>query len=275
MAESAAAKTCWGPGSSLWPAAPWIPSAITTAPCLWGLRARRGVRAGGETETWFREKAAGGGGGAVVARGNLSHRKGWLPRDALSREPRDTLDPEVVQVFTEGRARRGAGRRTGTGPEENPGGRRQGGGQGREPRAGRLPEAPRAAGRTRRLLARGPRPRRPRGTRGSGRGVRPRTGRQPPLRGPWKQVMVRSKRKGRRQAGICLGAIITTALLPGGQQRGQKGPPEKKAGQAEKEAVPGMTATSGVEEGIEQADFMGELVKGRSGTARGHADGKC
>lgn len=157
------------PGSSLWPAAPLDSLCHHYCPLPLGAPGGAGgVRAGGETETWFREKAAGGAGGGGSGKREISVKgKAGSPEMLCPGEPRDTPDPEeVVQVFTEGRARGGAGKnRDGGAPGENRGGRRAGAGA---RSGGRLPRAPRAAGRTRRLLARGPRPRRPRGTRAAG-----------------------------------------------------------------------------------------------------------
>ena len=57
-----------------------------------------------------------------------------------------------------------------------------------------------------------------------------------------------------------MGPLPTTALLQGGQQRGRRAHRRERQARLKRETMPGMTATSGVE-GVDKADFMGELVK--------------
>lgn len=133
MASLGRPKLCWGPGSSLWPAAPLDSLCITTAPPAFGGSGRGGGRPGGGRDgIQVSGKAAGGWG----REGNPSQPKGWLPKDALSRGTQGHTGPQRrVQVFTEGWARGAAGKNRDGGEPGREG--EEGGGQGREPGAGK------------------------------------------------------------------------------------------------------------------------------------------
>ena len=246
MASLRRPKLCWAPGIK--PVACCPSDSLCRHYCTLPLGAPAGAgrgRAGGETETWFREKAAGGGGvrGKSQSKERLACQRCSVPGDPVTH-----WTPKRWSRCSQKAGREGARARTGTGePRGRTGSGRRGGlraGAG-APSGERLQ---RAAGRTRGLLARGPRDEA--ANRGGSR------------HRPWAGdgSAPRGRGKGDRQAGICVGPLPTTALLQGGQQRGRRAHRRERQARLKRETMPGMTATSGVE-GVDKADFMGELVK--------------
>lgn len=139
MASLRRPKLCWGPGIKPVACCPLDSLCHHYCPLPLGAPGGAGgVRAGGETETWFREKAAGGG-GAVVARGKSQSKERLAPqRCSVPGSPGTHWTPKRWSRCSQkaapdgGRARTGTGEPRGRTREEG----EQGGGQGREPRAG-------------------------------------------------------------------------------------------------------------------------------------------
>lgn len=157
MASLRRPKLCWPPGSSLWPAAPdSLCHHYCTLPSGAPPGAGRG-RAGGQTQTWFREKAARGGGARGKSR---SKERLACQRCSVPGDPGTHWTPKRWSRCSQKAGPEGARARTGT--AEPRGRTRSGRKGGRRAGAGaasgeRLPRTPRAAGKTRGLLARGPR----------------------------------------------------------------------------------------------------------------------
>ncbi|CAI9155565.1 unnamed protein product, partial [Rangifer tarandus platyrhynchus] len=252
MASLGRPKLCWGPGSSLWPAAPppRIPSASLLHPAFGGSGRGGGRPGGGRDGNLVSGKAA----GAWGREGNPSQRKGWLPKDALSRGTQGHTGPQRrVQVFTEGRAR-GAAARTGAGA--NRGGKeRRAAGRGGSAERGEAAEsggqdAEAAGTRAAAEAATGDT---------SGRRVRPRT--RGSRHRPWAGDGLAPRGRGKGDGQASVWGPCQQLRFSGAASRGARGPPERKAGQAQKGGCARHDSYLGVREGVDKADFMGELVK--------------
>lgn len=200
-----------------------IPSASLLHPAFGGSGRGGGRPGGGRDGNLASGKAA----GAWGREGNPSQRKGWLPKDALSRGTQGHTGPQRrVQVFTEGRAR-GAAARTGAGA--NRGGKeRRAAGRGGSAERGEAAEsggqdAEAAGTRAAAEAATGDT---------SGRRVRPRTGGS--RHRPWAGDGLAPRGRGKGDGQASVWGPCQQLRFSGAASRGARGPPERKAGQAQK-----------------------------------------
>ena len=213
MASLRRPKLCWAPGIK--PVACCPSDSLCRHYCTLPLGAPAGAgrgRAGGETETWFREKAAGGGGvrGKSQSKERLACQRCSVPGDPVTH-----WTPKRWSRCSQKAGREGARARTGTGePRGRTGSGRRGGLRaGREPRAGRGCREPRAE--------RG-------GCWHAGRGMRPRTG-AAAATGPG-QVMVRLQEERGRETGrqASVWGPCQQLRFSGAASRGAEGPTGEK-----------------------------------------------